>query len=121
MPAAVWNAMLETVEYVQGLRESGGALVSGATSPVCVKPVKNATGGDVARFDVLGIDGVLFTRYDNADEFSVRPIHNGVVPQLPDHLGKFVVMVEPAAKGRGRSTSACVKRTATTTPSSPLA
>ena len=59
LPADVWNAMLDTVEYVQGLRESGGALTGAATSPVCVKPVKNTTGSDLVRFAVVGVDSVL--------------------------------------------------------------
>ena len=29
LPADVWNAMLDTIEYVQGLRASGGALDRG--------------------------------------------------------------------------------------------
>jgi hypothetical protein len=97
LPAAVWNAMLETVEYVQALRESGGALIGASAAPVCVKPVKNTSGQDVARFEVLGIDDILFYPYDDQDEFCARPALKGVVPRLPDHAGKFCVLAEPAA------------------------
>ncbi len=99
LPADVWNAMLDTIEYVQGLRESGGAFAGATTSPVCVKPVKNNSGSDLVRFAVVGVDSVLYTPDDDSDEFQSRPALKGIAPTLSSHLGKFAVMAEPVASG----------------------
>ena len=61
LPADLWNAVLETVEYVQGLRDRGGALIGGSHCRVCMVPVKNTTAEDRSRWDVLGLGDVLYT------------------------------------------------------------
>jgi hypothetical protein len=94
LPASVWNAMLETIDYVQSLRDSGGMQGGGSIARDGVIPVKNTSGVDVGRFEVLGIDDVLYSPSDDLDEFLSRPALKGVVPQLADHQGKFVVMIE---------------------------
>jgi hypothetical protein len=99
LPADVWNAMLETIEYVDGLRESGGALVGGAAANVCIRPVKNSAGVDVPRFGILGIDSVLFTPTDDPDDFKARPALKGVKPLVPGHFGKFCITIEPIRDG----------------------
>jgi hypothetical protein len=97
LPAAVWNAMLETIDYVQSLRDSGGTQGGGSITRGGLIPVKNTSGADVGRFHVLGIDDVLYSPSDDLDEFLSRPALKGVVPALANHAGRFAVMAEPAA------------------------
>ena len=99
LPADVWNAMLDTIDYVQGLRESGGAMARAGASPVCVDAGQNNTGSDLLRFAVVGIDSPVFGPDENADEFQSLPSLNGVTPELGSHLGNFAVLVEPVAVG----------------------
>ena len=100
LPANVWNAMLDTIDYVDALRESGGALVGAASMNVCIRPVKNNSASDMPRFGVMGIDSVLFTPTDEPDEFKTRPSLQGVTPALPAHFGKFCIAIEPIPTGQ---------------------
>jgi hypothetical protein len=97
LPAAVWNAMLEAIDYVQSLRDSGWTQTGGSPARGGVIPVKNTSGADVSRFQVLGIDDVLHSPSDDLDEFLSRPALTGVTPQTTAHQGKFVVTAEPVA------------------------
>ncbi|RJQ82501.1 MAG: hypothetical protein C4519_07805, partial [Desulfobacteraceae bacterium] len=57
--------------------------------------VKNASGADRARFEILGINTPVITPTDNLDQFLNRPALSGVVPTAANHWGKFVVLAEP--------------------------
>ncbi len=59
--------------------------------------VKNASGSDRGRFNVLGIDSPIFTPTDNEEEFKNRVALSGVTPAGADHTGKFVILLEPIA------------------------
>ena len=60
--------------------------------------VLNDSGADRARFDVLGISGVIIKPVDNADEFQQRVLLRGVVP-TEAHAARFVVLLEPTPAG----------------------
>ncbi len=93
-----WN---EAAQYVRGLRDDSGALATPAAmdSPAIVL-VKNQSGSDRTRFDVLGVDGVLITPSDNLAVFSSRRPLVGVLPSVADHAGRFCVLLEPVATGK---------------------
>jgi len=70
--------------------------------------VKNTTGQVVPRLGVLGIDGVEIDPSGGtltgtnaasvrAREFARRPVLRGVTPADPQHLERFVVLLEPAS------------------------
>lgn len=67
--------------------------------------VKNATGGDVARFGVMGVTTPLFG-VDGGGAFTVSNEYKnffdliGVLPDIGIHLGRFVVAAEPIADGK---------------------
>lgn len=72
--------------------------------------VKNTSGSNRKRFDVLGIGAALFTPQQNLAHFISRPAIRGVVPQ-DAHAGRFVVLLEPIANngiGRGIVSGLCV-------------
>lgn len=74
--------------------------------------VRNESGSVRSRFDVLGIAGVLIEPVDNADEFQHRVALRGVTPTA-DHVGRFVVLLEPLGAdriGRACLDGICVAR-----------
>jgi len=97
VPARTWNAFLEAARSHRDRQEDLGreARPLGDSGIVLVK---NATGSDVGRFSVLGIDGVLITPEDNEAEFLSRTALTGVTPTT-DHRGRFVVLLEPLRGG----------------------
>lgn len=97
--AAQWNALLESADYVEQLRNSGGALTGRSSLDVCVRPILNSSGDDVDRFGILGIESTLFTPSDAPDEFTSRPAFTGDTPDIAKHLGKFAIALEPIADG----------------------
>ncbi len=61
--------------------------------------VRNDSGSDRDRFDVLGVDGPLIEPVDNALEFQGHVVAlKGVVPSAT-HVGRFVVLLEPLLNG----------------------
>ena len=62
--------------------------------------VKNSTGGDRDRFDVLGIDTPLFLPDDALGEFKNRVVLDCSTPSNREHVGRFVILLEPAADGK---------------------
>jgi hypothetical protein len=98
--AGVINGYQEAADYVRDLKRCGGA-VSGLGNPLqgSVVSIKNNSGADRDRFDVLGLDVPIFTPSDNLDAFKSRPGLQGVSPTLTDHLGKFVVLLRPLTQG----------------------
>jgi hypothetical protein len=65
--------------------------------------VRNQSGADRERFDVLGVDAPIVLPSENLKEFKNRVTLVGVAPTT-DHLGEFLVLLEPlkvGAIGRG--------------------
>ena len=59
--ADVLNGYQDAADFVQNLKTGGGALPGpNAARQVAIATVKNTSGQDCARFDVLGIDTPIF-------------------------------------------------------------
>jgi hypothetical protein len=61
--------------------------------------IKNASGADVDRMNVLGISAPAILPTDNMDQFVHRLALVGVTPTEAGYKGKFAVTVEPIANG----------------------
>jgi len=61
--------------------------------------VKNNSGADRARFDVLGIEAPLFDPAVSLDSFKARVAVTGITPDPEKHFAKFVVLAEPLKAG----------------------
>jgi len=99
IPASVYAEMLDVVQYVRILRNSeSSSLVRLARDRGLVK-IKNESGADCARFEVLGIDGIIdaINPTDNLPAWKNEPVLSGITPATPTHCGRFVVLVEPLA------------------------
>jgi hypothetical protein len=99
IPAATFNAFIDAAEYVrrQQQRQTVDPLVNLTT--VGIVPIRNSSGADRSRFDVLGITGIVWTPTDNLDGFKNQPVLVGAAPTATE-LEKFVVLQEPVANGK---------------------
>lgn len=100
IPARAWNAFVDAAEYVQALQSGlGGSTRRPARQSTIVK-VKNNSGTDRDRFDVLGIDDWFPSPSQNANQFKTGPVLHGVTPDADVHRGKFAILLEPAPAGK---------------------
>ncbi len=84
--------------WPDGLDEAGNPLLVFAHRPGTIL-VKNTTGGALGRFEVLGVDGVEVTPTTSLARFKRRVALSGGTPAVPDHRGKFVVLLEDLPAG----------------------
>lgn len=99
IPAAAYNAFVDAARVHQGGLVNGGGPIPGVM-PGQLVLVKNNSGADRARFNVLGIDEVLFDDGDNLAEFQNHPALVCSTPDTDDHIGRFVVLAEPIRSGK---------------------
>jgi len=97
VPASTWNAFIDTARaYREGLFSvAGPSRLRGRAATVWVK---NASGQQRNRFDVLAVQGVVPTPSEDQDSFADGPVLSGDVPTGQDE-GRFVILLEPAADG----------------------
>jgi len=108
IPAAAYNAFVDAANYTKAASlsnrgQDGGNLGAGAVL------VRNATGADLGRFSIVGIDGPVISPTDNLIEFQNRIVLSGVGP----YPGQFAVLLEPlkaGAIGRACVSGECVCR-----------
>jgi hypothetical protein len=109
IPANTYNAFIDAAQDYQRRKLSRQS--TGLSSPrdADVVLVKNNSGADRARFEILGIDVPVIDPAANEDEFKNRVALAGVTPVENTHEGKFVVLAEPIASGKiGRAYAAGV-------------
>lgn len=94
--AADWSRIASATERVEALQQIGGDALPAVSQTIAY--VRNDSDTDVDRGEILAIDGPLITEAENDAEFMLRPTFSGVKPLEPDHVGKFVIALEPLAK-----------------------
>lgn len=63
--------------------------------------IRNDSGGDLERYDILGIDGgVIISPDDNEPEFLARAALVGVEATEAAHAGRFAILQAPLADGK---------------------
>ena len=96
IPAAAYNASVDAARSQQGREHDRSADPKPADRRDSgIVLVKNASGADRQRFDVLSISGVVFSPSANLEAFQNRPVFIGVTPAAAAP-GKFVVLLAPA-------------------------
>jgi hypothetical protein len=99
IPAGAYNAFVDAALDLRQ-RQSG---ISRTAQPgdrqTGIVLVKNASGEDRVRFDVLGLDSPVQLPADNEAEFQNRVAMAGSVPSILRHRGKFAVLLEPIPAG----------------------
>jgi hypothetical protein len=108
-PAAAYNLMVDAAQDLLSHRQDQGSNPSNPGGMGVVIRIKNTTGEDLERYDILGIDDVAYGPDDNEQTFLHSPTFLGVVPTLADHVGRFAVVLTPLADGKiGRAAIAGV-------------
>jgi hypothetical protein len=95
IPAATFNTFIDSArDFLQ--RQSDQNRQSGRdirNSGIIL--MKNGSGSDRERFNVLGIKEPIINLSDNADAFKNRVALTGITPNKDDHTGKFAVLLSP--------------------------
>jgi hypothetical protein len=100
IPAPAYNAWCEAAEAFRAGNQGFLTPTAGDRPDHTRVKVRNDSGDDRARFDVLGISGPLFTPTDNLAEFLRAPKLIGVLPDADTHAGRFVILLEPLPAGK---------------------
>jgi len=99
IPAETFNTFIDAARDFKSRRQSRTRESQVEFRQTGIIPVKNNSGADRNRFDVLGIDRPIFTPADNLLSFQNQVSLVGVTPTEVDHLGRFVVLLEPVRTG----------------------
>lgn len=95
--AKAWNAFLRAAAAQDGSIHDRLDRVAAELGSRSVVRVLNRSGAQRARYDVLGLDTPVITETTNLEEFSNRVLFEGAMPALPDHRGKFAVLLNSPA------------------------
>jgi hypothetical protein len=99
IPASTYNAFVDTALDYQKRKLSRQSTGRSSPRDADLVLVKNTSGADRARFEILGINTPVITPTDNLDQFVNRPALSGVIPTAANHWGKFAVLAEPIRNG----------------------
>ena len=100
IPAETFNTFIDAARDFKSRRQSSTRDPGFDVRQTGIIPVKNNSGSDRNRFDILGVDRPIFTPDDSLTSFQNQVSLVGVSPTEADHLGKFVVLLEPVRAGR---------------------
>jgi len=99
IPARTFNTFVDAARAFQGRQRDQGQTPQARLPRNGIVPVKNASGADRERFDILGVDAPIFTPTDNEDSFKNQVALKGVIPTEADHAGRFAILLEPLKTG----------------------
>lgn len=105
IPASDWNAIIDATRahYEQQANVASGKPATTGANTTGIVYVKNASGADQERFAVLGIDTPIILPDESSggheEEFKRQVALSCVVPVVPTHTGRFVILTEPLADG----------------------
>jgi hypothetical protein len=100
IPAETFNTFIDAARDFKTRQRSLARDVASDFSQTGIVPVRNDSGEDRYRFDVLGICGPVFPPAVSLTSFQNRVALAGVTPCEVAHLGRFVVLLEPIRAGR---------------------
>lgn len=96
IPAETFNAFIDAARAHKQSTVAFGQSPSGEFRQTGLVPVKNITGEERQRFDVVGVDDPVFTPDDSLDSFKNQIALDGAIPCEHRHLGRFAILQEPA-------------------------
>lgn len=98
IPAASYNAFVDAAFDLRNRQRTTGRDAVPETRQTGIVLVRNDSGADRGRFDVLGIAGPIIAPADNVEAFQERIAVVGVLPAA-EHAGRFVILLEPLRAG----------------------
>lgn len=100
IPAATFNTFIDSARDFLSRQHQQAQAGTPSGKHNCIVLVRNDSGADRERFDVLGISGPVFDPGSDAEAFKNYPAMTGVTPAEDDHQGKFVILLEPVLAGK---------------------
>lgn len=100
--ATTWNALMDAAKKARGSQHSIESEDALAFRQGDIIRVLNDSGTGLGRFSVLGVDSPVFDPAGSTQEltgFLNHIVLACVTPNEADHLGRFIVLLEPAAAG----------------------
>ena len=97
--ASTFNAFVDAAAAHRRGRFGVGRTITRDAGQSVVVPIKNNSGADRSRYDVLGIDGPLFDPATYPDSYKERVTLKGITPATGTHEGNFAILLEPIASG----------------------
>ncbi|WP_428937755.1 hypothetical protein [Fontivita pretiosa] len=97
IPAAAYNAFVDAARDLRQRQQRQDQEPQARMRETGIVLIKNASGADRARFDILGVSDALIKPTDNLDQFKNRVALVGVTPLEADHQGRFAILLEPLA------------------------
>ena len=91
----VWNAFLDAVRAQKGKKHDELADALDQIRQADIIKLRNSSGDDRARFHVLGISSPIITPTSHLREFKNQVALEGVIPQHPEHFGRFAILLDP--------------------------
>ena len=109
IPASAYNAFIDAALDFRQRTAYLGREAQASFQQASIILVRNDSGANRQRFEVLGVDGPIIDPSANEEEFKNRVALSCVAPAADTHEGKFVVLAEPIATGKiGRAYAAGV-------------
>lgn len=96
IPASAYNAFIDQAK----LSIDVGRTTQQSFKNLDIIDIRNDSGSDRAIFDVLGIDGVVFSAATNLNEFQHHFTLKGSTPTTASHFTKFAVLLESIPKDK---------------------
>jgi len=97
IPAATFNAFIDAAHDFQQRQRSAEQDRYRELRQTGIVLIRNESGADRERFDVLGVAGTIVKPSDNADAFKERVALKGATPGT-EHIGRFVAPLNSAAE-----------------------
>lgn len=97
IPAEAFNTFIDAALDFKARQRNVDQRSEPARLSTTVIKVRNQSGSDRLRFEVLGLDGPIIGPDENQESFQNELAFNGVVPQAGAHRGKFAILLEPVA------------------------
>lgn len=99
--AQTWNTFIDAAEfYKRQQMQIGRTGQEHNDLPPGVILLKNESGSDLARFNVLGLGDPIILPSANEDEFKNRVTFRGETTAIANHEGKWALALEPIANNR---------------------
>lgn len=99
IPAETFNTFVDAARDFQNRTQNRQSTNTQELRQTGTLLVKNGSGQDRQRFEVLAIDRPIFLPSDNLWSFQDQVAVIGVVPDEDKHVGRFVVLLEPLRDG----------------------
>ena len=101
IPAGAYNAFVDAERKSRGVARVAGAGVPTSHTKSHLILVRNASGSDVDRYGVIGIDGPIFPPSPASSVAFERQVSLSCsTPDVASHVGAFVITTEPIADGK---------------------